>query len=382
MTTPDTQPLGLYIHIPFCRSKCDYCDFYSLSGREADMEEYLRALITHIQQTAPTAAAFCVDTVYFGGGTPSIYGAQRLCRLLQEIKANFRVLPDAEITLEGNPDSVDLPLLTDLRRAGFNRLSLGVQSACDRHLRNLHRPHTFAQAQQAVAAARAAGLINLSLDLIYGLPHQTMADWQDTVEQVLALQPEHLSCYGLKVEENTPLYTRVQQGEVLPDDDAQADMYLWAVTRLEQAGYTQYEISNFARPGRESQHNLRYWLTRPYLGFGPGAHSDFCGQRFSLIRDLDGYIRGVQTGLSVTDSCQTISHQERAREYLMLRLRTAHGIDPEEYSRTYSMPFAPIQSLLLDYRQHGWVTQHNGRWRFTPEGFLLSNPLIAQLLDA
>ena len=346
------------------------------------MDDYQRALIAHIRQTAPTAASFCVDTVYFGGGTPSIYGDQRLCQLLQEIKKHYRVLPDAEITLEGNPDSVDVTLLTDLHRAGFNRLSLGVQSACDEHLRAVHRPHTFAQAQQAGAAARAAGLNNLSLDLIYGLPGQTMTDWQDTVEQVLALKPEHLSCYGLKVEENTPLYIRVQQGEVLPDDDAQADMYLWTVARLEQAGYHQYEISNFARPGMQSRHNLRYWLTRPYLGFGPGAHSDFGAQRFSLIRDLDGYIRGVQNGLSVTDSCQAISHRERAREYLMLRLRTTGGIDPEEYSRTYSMSFAPLETLLLHYRQQGWVTQQGGRWRFTPEGFLLSNPLISQLLEA
>ena len=382
MSASGEQTLGLYIHIPFCRSKCDYCDFYSLSGREPDMDHYLRALIAHIRHTAPTAAAFCVDTIYFGGGTPSIFGLQRLSQVLTELKEHFHVLPDAEITLEGNPDSVDVPLLTGLRRAGFNRLSLGVQSACDEQLRALHRPHTFVQAQQAVAAARAASIDNVSLDLIYGLPHQSMAQWQDTVEQVLLLHPEHLSCYGLKVEENTPLHTRVQQGESLPDDDAQADMYLWMVSRLEQAGYHQYEISNFARSGMQSRHNLRYWLIQPYLGFGPGAHSDFDGRRFSLIRDLDGYIQGVYNNLSVMDRCQTISHRERAREYLMLRLRTTQGIDPEEYSRIYSMSFEPLKTLLLDYRKHGWVTQQGGRWHFTPEGFLLSNPLISQLLDA
>lgn len=381
MSTSGEQTLGLYIHIPFCRSKCDYCDFYSLSGRETDMDDYLRALITHIRQTAPTAAAFCVDTIYFGGGTPSIFGLHRLMEVLTELNEQFHVLPDAEITLEGNPDSVNVPLLASLRNAGFNRLSLGVQSACDEHLRALHRPHTFAQAQQAVAAARTAGFDNVSLDLIYGLPNQSMTQWQDTVEQVLLLEPKHLSCYGLKVEENTPLYARVQQGEILPDDDAQADMYLWMVSRLEQAGYHQYEISNFARPGMQSRHNLRYWLTRPYLGFGPGAHSDFGGQRFSLIRNLDKYIQGIQNGLPVMDSCQSISHWERAREYLMLRLRTTQGIHPEEYSRTYSMSFDPLQPLLLNYRKQGWVTQQGGHWHFTPEGFLLSNPLIAQLLD-
>ncbi len=382
MMISHNQTLGLYIHIPFCRSKCAYCDFYSLSGREADMDDYLRALIAHIKQTAPSAAHLHVDTIYFGGGTPSIFGLHRLRDVLAELNGQFHVLPDAEITLEGNPDSVDIPLLAGLRSVGFNRLSLGVQSACDEQLRSLHRPHTFAQAQQAVSAARTAGIDNVSLDLIYGLPRQSIAQWQDTVEQVLLLQPEHLSCYGLKVEENTPLYTRAQQGEMLPDDDIQADMYLWMVSRLEQAGYHQYEISNFARHGMHSRHNLRYWLTRPYLGFGPGAHSDFGGQRFSLIRDLDEYIQGMQSGLPVIDSCQTISHRERAREYLMLRLRTIQGIDPEEYCRTYSMSFAPLEPLLLDYQTHGWVSRQDGRWHFTPEGFLLSNPLIAQLLDA
>ncbi len=382
MATPHEQTLGIYIHIPFCRSKCDYCDFYSLSGREQDMERYQHALMTHIRQTAPSATGWYVDTIYFGGGTPSIYGADRLEALLHLLKQHYQVADDAEITLEGNPDSVDTTLLTRLRRAGFNRLSLGVQSACDRHLRALHRPHTFAQAQQAVACARQAGLDNLSLDLIYGLPHQSLSDWQHTVEQVLLLAPEHLSCYGLKVEENTPLYTRVQQGEPLPDDDAQADMYLWAVDRLEQAGYHQYEISNFARPGMASRHNLRYWLTSPYLGFGPGAHSDFGEQRYSFLPDLDQYIHGVLSHRPVTDECAFVPPRERADEYLMLRLRTTLGVDPSEYCPAYSMDFGPLQALFSSYEQQGWAIFDNDRWRLTPKGFLLSNRLIGQLLDA
>lgn len=382
MSASGEQTLGLYIHIPFCRSKCDYCDFYSLSGREADMDNYLHALITHIRQTAPSASHLHVDTIYFGGGTPSIFGLHRLMEVLTELNGQFHVVPDAEITLEGNPDSVNIPLLTSLRNAGFNRLSLGVQSACDEHLRTLHRPHTFSQAQQAVVTARTAGFDNVSLDLIYGLPNQSMTQWQDTVEQVLLLEPKHLSCYGLKVEENTPLYARVQQGEILPDDDAQADMYLWMVSRLEQAGYHQYEISNFARPGMQSRHNLRYWLTRPYLGFGPGAHSDFDGQRYSFVRDLNKYMGGVLSGQPIVDQCQPISTSERASEYLMLRLRTARGIEPEEYSRIYSMNFAPLELRLKQYEQHGWTQRCGSRWRLTAEGFLLSNQLIGQLLDA
>ena len=381
MAAHQENKLGIYIHIPFCRSKCDYCDFYSLAGREKDMDIYQKALLTHIRETAPLARHMEVDTVYFGGGTPSYYGVRRLKELLSQIKKQFHVQKDAEITLEGNPDSVDAKSLTALRKAGFNRLSLGVQSACDQQLRCVHRPHNFQQTKDAVAAARAAKLTNLSLDLIYGLPGQDMALWRDTVEQVLALEPEHLSCYGLKVEEGTPLYRRVADGERLPDDDAQADMYLWTVERLAQAGYQQYEISNFAREGCQSRHNLRYWLTRPYIGFGPGAHSDFGGRRYSFIRDLDGYISGVLHGGSIIDSSDLIPDRERGGEYLMLRLRTARGIEEWEYRRNYFMNFDPIEKKLLAYEQHGWAVRENGRWRLTPTGFLISNRLIGELMD-
>ncbi len=373
--------LGIYIHIPFCRSKCDYCDFYSLSGREADMDRYQKALLAHIKESAPHAKGTEVDTIYFGGGTPSYYGAPRLKTLLTALRKQFRVCKDAEITLEANPDSVDLRSLKQLRRAGFNRLSLGVQSTCDAHLQALHRPHNFQQTRNAVEAAREAGFDNLSLDLIYGLPGQDMAAWQDTLEQTLALEPNHLSCYGLKVEDGTPLSLRVAQGLVLPDDDLQADMYLHTVERLAQAGYQQYEISNFAQPGRESCHNLRYWLTRPYIGFGPGAHSDFGGRRYSFVRDLDGYIHGVLNGSNIIDSSDLVPDRDRGGEYLMLRLRTTLGIEEWEYRRTYFMNFAPLEELLLSYERLGFATRIEGRWRLTPKGFLLSNQLIGLLME-
>ncbi len=381
MSVPTENKLGIYVHIPFCRSKCDYCDFYSLAGRETDMDAYQKALLAHIKETAPLARHMEVDSVYFGGGTPSYYGAKRLKSLLAALKKHFNIRRDAEITLEGNPDSVDARSLSVVRRAGFNRLSLGVQSACDRQLCALHRPHNFQQTRDAVAAARKAKIKNLSLDLIYGLPSQDMASWQDTVEQVLALDPEHLSCYGLKVEEGTPLWARVNAGEVLPDDDLQADMYLWTVERLGQAGYEQYEISNFARPGMQSLHNLRYWLTRPYIGFGPGAHSDFGGRRYSFVRDLDGYISGVLNGSPIIDASDLIPDRERGGEYLMLRLRTTRGIEEWEYRRTYFMNFDPIEAHLLAYERQGWAVQEGSRWRLTPQGFLISNRLIGELMD-
>ena len=375
------ETLGLYIHIPFCRSKCAYCDFYSLSGREARMDDYQRALLAHLAESAPSAASYTVDTVYFGGGTPSFYGDARLIELLKCIKKKYNVDKNAEITLEANPDSVDLKMLKRLRKAGFNRISLGVQSADDAQLSSLGRPHSFEQARQAVDAARKAKFQNLSLDLIYGLPGQTPESWQNTVEQVLALEPDHISAYGLKVEEGTPLWQRVENGEVLPDDDAQADCYLWTVERLEQAGYGQYEISNFAKPGMLSRHNCRYWMTQPYMGFGPGAHSDFGARRYSFVRNLEGYIKGVLEGGSIVDEDDPIPLSERSGEYLMLRLRTAHGIEEWEYRREYRMNFAPIEQKLLEFERQGLACRSDRRWRLTPKGFLLSNAIIGTLLE-
>lgn len=376
------EKLGIYIHIPFCKSKCDYCDFYSLAGAEDRMDAYQKALLAHMKETSLVAGKILVDTVYFGGGTPSYYGEKRLRELLKAIKKLFRVEKDAEITLEANPDSVTVQSLKALRRAGFNRISIGLQSACPEELSDIHRPHSVQQGDAAVAAARAAKLQNLSLDLIYGLPGQSEESWHATVEHALSLNPEHLSCYGLKVEDGTPLAARVGRGEVLPDDDTQAEMYLWTVERLKQAGYEQYEISNFAKPGYESRHNLRYWLMRPYVGFGPGAHSDFGGRRYAWIRDLDGYIKGVLEGGELLESQDLIPQRERGGEYLMLRLRTALGIEEWEYRRTYFMDFTPIEARLKEFAAQGWAEQtEEGRWRLTPKGFLVSNQLIGDLLE-
>lgn len=372
--------LGIYVHIPFCKAKCDYCDFYSLPDREGLMDEYLKALITHIRETAPQAKGWQVDTVYIGGGTPSYFGAKRLATILGEIKRRFDVRRDAEITCEANPESADLKFLRAVRRAGVNRLSLGMQSACDAELQAVHRLHDFSQVEQAVQAARKAKIRNLSLDLIYGLPGQSMETWKKSLEAAIELHPEHLSCYGLKVEPGTALDGRVMRGEVLPDDDMQADMYLYMVERLEQAGYHQYEISNFAKAGFQSRHNLKYWLGYPYVGFGPGAHSDFGGRRYSFARNLTRYIDGILSGGSVIDEDQLVPHRERSGEYLMLRLRTTRGIEEWEYRREYSMNFDPLEQKLEEYERHGWAARQDRRWHLTPKGFLISNSLISDLL--
>ena len=372
--------LGLYIHIPFCKAKCAYCDFYSLAHSEEKMDAYTAALLRHLEEVAPRAAGMQVDTVYFGGGTPSYLGASRLARLLQAVQRRYNVVRDAEITLEANPDSAgDWKTLRTLRRAGFNRLSLGVQSTDDALLRRIGRIHTYEQVQQAVTAARRAKLTNLSLDLIYGLPGQTMEDWQRTLADAVALAPEHVSCYGLKLEEGTPLWQQRQQ-LTLPDDDAQADMYLYTVAALGEMGYEQYEISNFAKSGKESRHNLKYWMGREYVGFGPGAHSYFDGQRYAYPRDLAGYL--AAGGLVAPVDVQPIPPTERAREYLLLRMRTRWGIEEWEYRRNFGLNFEPIARKLEFFERHQWIVQTDHRWHFTPQGYLLSNTLILDLLDA
>lgn len=375
------EKLGVYIHIPFCRSKCDYCDFYSLTGREGEMDRYLKALLMHIRETAPLSRGYQVDSIYFGGGTPSVFGEKRLRTVLGEVEKRFDTARDTEVTVECNPDSVDQKWFVHMRRAGVNRISLGVQSANDAELAGLGRPHTFAQAAKAVEDARSAKLKNVSLDLIYGLPGQCLDGWKETVEKALALEPDHLSCYGLKVESGTALDRRVQRGEVLPDGDAQADMYLWMVERLGQSGYRQYEISNFARPNFQSRHNLKYWMGRPYVGFGPGAHSDFGGRRYSFVRDLDAYIDGILGGGLIIDESELIPHRERSGEYLMLRLRTTRGVEEWEYRREFFMNFDPIEQKLEEYERQGWAERHDRRWNLTPKGFLLSNQLIGDLLS-
>lgn len=370
--------LGLYIHIPFCKAKCAYCDFYSLAHSEEKMDAYMAALLRHLEEVAPRAAGMQVDTVYFGGGTPSYLGAARLCRILQTVLRRYDVARDAEITLEANPDSAgDWKELRKLRRAGFNRLSLGVQSTDDALLRRIGRIHTYEQVQQAVTAARKAKFTDLSLDLIYGLPGQTMEGWQRTLADAVALGPEHLSCYGLKLEEGTPLWQQ-RQTLTLPDDDAQADMYLYTVAALGEMGYEQYEISNFAKSGKESHHNLKYWRMEEYAGFGPGAHSDFGGVRYGYVRDIDSYI----AGRLVLSESETDSTLARDYEYVMLSLRTAAGIDRQTFEKRYRQRFQPMEALFEQYEKAGLASRTEGGWRLTPKGFLVSNSIIAALQEA
>jgi len=395
---------GLYVHIPFCASKCAYCDFVSEPGDSAAMDRMRKAIIRHIKEagaTAPKGGGPAVDTVYFGGGTPTYFGDKRLLSLLGIIGKRFRLTRDAEITAECNPDFADAKLLKSMYKGGFNRLSIGAQSFDDGTLQTLGRRHTAADTEAAVRNARDAGFRNLSLDLMYGLPGQSPEQWDETLRRAVALKPEHISCYALKIESDSLLFNRVGAncvrpqtlGETggrtqcastaweLPSDDITADMYLAAVEFLSRSGYAQYEISNFARPGYESRHNLKYWRMQDYLGFGPAAHSDYHQRRFHTENDPGAYAEAVLNGEEVIRALERLPDTERAVEYIMLGLRLVHGISGNEYARRFRADFTAIERKLEKFAVHGLAERFGDRWRLTPKGFLVQNQIVGKLLE-
>lgn len=363
--------LGLYLHIPFCAKKCAYCDFYSLTGQEACWQPYIDALCERLRQRAASCEGYVVDTVYFGGGTPSLLGGARIAAVLDTVRKHYAVQDDAEITCEANPDSMTQEFLHRIRAAGVNRLSMGIQSANDAELRRLGRIHTFAQAQDAFARARQAGFDNISVDLMYALPGQTEDSLRHSVQALLALRPEHLSCYGLTLEPDTPLG---RENPELPDGDTQADWYLLLCQLIREQGMEHYEISNFARPGFRSRHNSRYWQQQEYLGFGPGAHSDFGGVRLENPRSLEQWL----VGQPETED----EHIDRAAECLMLSLRTSDGVDAVRFEQVFQRSFAPVEWVLEPLIARGCVRREESRWSLTERGFLVSNPILVSVLEA
>jgi len=374
-------PLGIYIHIPFCNSKCAYCDFYSRCGTKNEYNEYTEALVTHISEAQMRSSDYVADTIYFGGGTPTAIGESNLIKILAAVYRSFKVSDDCEITCEANPNSVTLRGLKKLRRAGFNRISFGMQSAHTSELRVLGRTHTFDDVKASVEWAKKAKFNNISLDLMYGLPSQSIESFLDSLDAAIALGVEHLSCYSLKLEEGTPLAERPET-LFLPSDDEQADMYLAAVTRLRDEGYMQYEISNFAKEGYFSRHNMKYWTLNQYWGFGPSAHSLVGRKRFSYIRDTSLYIAAMQSHDEVIDKIETINDSGRCGEYLMLGLRTVSGISGDVLEKKYLTYFDKIEKVLLNYHRTGHTEFNGHTWRLTPEGFLISNRIIGDVLDA
>ena len=372
-----TAPLGIYIHIPFCKRKCDYCDFYSICDyTDKLMDRYLEALIVQMKDYFKHSRRK-VDTVYIGGGTPSVFGGKRIEKLLRELNKLVDLVPNAEVTVEANPESVDEKFFSRIKSAGVNRLSMGIQSAHDTELRAIGRLHSYRQAVDAYCLARRY-FDNISLDLIYALEGQTMELWMDSLREICDLAPDHISCYCLKVEEGTPLDRR---GCVQPEDDVQADMYLESIRYLENRGYKQYEISNFARDGKISRHNSRYWDLSEYLGLGCAAHSYYGGRRFAFVSDIHAFIDGVLNGRPVVSELDELDDWNGSGEYVMLKLRTSAGIDPDLFERRFDQSFAPYAGGLEKYVKSGHASLEDGCWKLTPKGFLVSNAILADLLD-
>jgi len=377
------RPLALYLHIPYCLSRCHYCDFntYVLDGPQS--REYVQALAAEIrhQGAALDAEQRRVETIFFGGGTPSLLPAEDLCALLEVCRTAFRVAPEAEITLEANPETVMPEAFVALRRGGFNRVSLGVQALHAGLLQVLGRPHTPARATEAFAAVRAAGFANVNLDVMFGLPGQSLRDWRRTLEGVVSLAPEHLSTYGLTIEEGTLFGRLHRQGALrLPPEGAHLTMYREALRYLPAAGYRRYEISNFARPGFECRHNLTYWRQGEYLGLGAGAHGYLGGVRSMNQRLPAAYISAVTRQGSAVVARENPSPVEQVEEALMLGLRLADGLHLAAIAARFGLPDPPIDpAVLARLTGMGLIEAGDGLLRLTEAGLAVSDTVITEL---
>ena len=376
------SPVGLYLHIPFCRSKCPYCDFCSFPRPAADVvEDYVTELCRRLRAAGP-AVTEPVDTIYIGGGTPTLLTPRQADRLTEAVRAAFRILPGAEWTVEGNPAAVTAEGLAAFAAGGVNRLSLGAQSAHASELKALGRLHGWNDVVEAVRLTRRAGIENINLDFMLGIPGQTPDSLQRTLEAAVSLEPAHLSAYCLIIEEGTPFGRRGRAALGLPEDDETADeqaaaFYEQASAYLRSAGYEHYEISNYARPGCRSQHNLHTWQDRAYLGFGPGAYSYYGGARYGQSRDLAAFLRGedITVDRYVPDSAGQME------EYIMLNLRLREGFSEADFASRFGEDFMETRGgVCAPLLSHGLMVREGGRIRLTERGWLVSNSILAELI--
>ena len=373
--------MQLYIHVPFCRTKCRYCAFFSKPLDMAELEAYVAALPLELRWWGKKLDHPRVETIYFGGGTPSLLPPWALRRLLPEIARHFDLDPALEWTFEANPDSaLDEALLASLVRYGVNRLSLGLQSLSDTDLQMLGRPHNAQQAVQAFGLARRVGLANIGLDVIWGLPGQREGQWLEELKILTGLRPEHLSCYGLTVEPGTPLAEDVAAGRLeLPADTEQGRLYVHGAEYLEEQGYLQYEIANFARMGYVSRHNSGYWEGRDYLGLGPAAVSTLSGWRHENPHDVREWAALVRAGKCGQGAVE-LSPAEKIREMVMLSLRTTRGLGLAAYRQAAHRDFLKDnESLITALRQNELIRINRGHLRLTKNGFLVSNVILERL---
>ncbi|CAA9249620.1 MAG: Hypothetical radical SAM family enzyme in heat shock gene cluster, similarity with CPO of BS HemN-type [uncultured Chloroflexi bacterium] len=380
---PWLTPRAAYLHVPFCRTKCLYCDFNTYAGKDRLISEYVAALAGEIRARGAETGALPLRTVYFGGGTPSLLAVPQVRKLLDTLRDSCGVEPAAEVTLEANPGTFGPAYLEGLRALGVNRLSLGVQSLDDETLRRLARTHSAAAGLTAVRHARAAEIWSVNLDLIYGLPWQTIDTWRDHLTMALNTEPDHISLYALMVEEGTPLSTLVSRGQwEVPDQDAVADMYEAALPLLERAGFVHYEVSNWARPGHESRHNLVYWHNEAYLGCGAGAHSYVQGVRSWNVRPIEGYVRRVQSGAGVRAGDESLPVGEQVGETAALALRLRQeGLAFERFRSRFGIdPPARWTAQLAELSDMGLLEVDTDRARLTDKALLVNNEIASRFL--
>ncbi len=390
LSDSDNQPLALYLHIPFCRTRCTYCAFNTYTNAEAYIPAYVAALCNELQWLG-AATPLPVHTIFFGGGTPSLLSPAHIAHILQTCRSAFHILPEAEITLEVNPARPPDDYFERLRASGVNRLSLGMQSAHSGELRLMARDHDADALPRTVAAARAAGFNNLNLDLIFGLPYQSLAMWRESLCAALDLQPQHLALYALELESGTPMTRDVMRGRLpLPDEDLAAEMYELADAMLAERGFQQYEISNWARPGWECRHNLQYWRNLPYLGVGAGAHGYADAVRYAVVRPILRYIAlaAAQSAPLPFPFTASVEWHERIDpptamlEHLFTGLRLVRqGVREADFQARFGVALgeafgAPLQQL----RDQGLLRYEDATWRLTDSARLISNRVFAALL--
>jgi oxygen-independent coproporphyrinogen III oxidase len=381
------ETVSLYVHIPFCHTRCHYCDFNTYAGMLPLREPYVRALLTEIGMAGaltklPGGKPRRSRTLFFGGGTPSLLSVSQVSRILDACYNNFAVDEDAEITLEANPGTLSREQLVGLRAAGVNRLSMGAQSFDAELLKTLGRIHSPKDITQAVRDAQAAGFTSINVDFMFGLPGQTMRHWRETIDRALDLHIEHLSLYSLIIEEGTPFYTWTHEGRITPgDEDLCADMYEYADERLHAAGYVNYEISNWSLPGFQSRHNLTYWHNLPYIGVGAGAYSSFGGRRFSNVREPAEYIRMLKAQQWPEVESETVDKAQAMSETAFLALRTAQGLHLPTFEQRFALPFAQFAGDRLHMVEEAGLLEREPEWlRLSKRGRLLGNEVFLRLL--
>ena len=378
------KPISIYIHIPFCVKKCAYCDFASYAGRMGRMDAYVDAVCREIRAQAAFFGKRRVKTVFFGGGTPTLMTGAQAAKIMDALRERFYIEETAEISMEGNPGTLAAEHLAAYRAAGINRLSLGVQSMDDALLCGIGRIHTSAQAKEAAALARAAGFENINLDLMLGLPGQTPQMWEETLRAAIALEPEHLSCYSLILEEGTPLFAAAQAGTCapLPGEDALCAMDAITARLTAQAGYIRYEVSNWAKPGRECRHNVVYWECESYLGIGCAAHGEMNGQRFEHTADLEEYLKTCGNVECLNRPEGNNTREDRMFERAMMGLRMVAGMDAARFARDFgSSPQDVWKSTIPRMTRAGLMARAGERLLLTSRGMDVMNGVLTEMME-